>query len=38
MDMINIGYSGANAAQVQLNVTAQNTANAMTPATPARSR
>ncbi|MCT4704623.1 flagellar hook-associated protein FlgK [Enterobacteriaceae bacterium H16N7] len=31
MDMINIGYSGANAAQVQLNVTAQNTANAMTP-------
>jgi len=31
MDMINIGYSGASAAQVQLNVTAQNTANAMTP-------
>lgn len=31
MDMINIGHSGANAAQVQLNVTAQNTANAMTP-------
>ncbi|HFZ8994029.1 TPA: flagellar hook-associated protein FlgK [Citrobacter freundii] len=30
MDMINIGYSGASAAQVQLNVTAQNTANAMT--------
>ncbi len=31
MDMINIGYSGASAAQTQLNVTAQNTANAMTP-------
>lgn len=31
MDMINIGYSGASAAQVQLNVTAENTANAMTP-------
>lgn len=31
MDMINIGYSGASTAQVQLNVTAQNTANAMTP-------
>ena len=30
MDMINIGYSGANTAQVELNVTAQNTANAMT--------
>ena len=30
MDMINIGYSGASAAQVELNVTAQNTANAMT--------
>lgn len=31
MDMINIGYSGASSAQVQLDVTAQNTANAMTP-------
>lgn len=31
MDMINIGYSGASTAQVQLNVTAENTANAMTP-------
>lgn len=31
MDMINIGYSGASTAQVQLNVTAQNTANAMSP-------
>ncbi|GKX59551.1 flagellar hook-associated protein FlgK [Leminorella grimontii] len=31
MDMINIGYSGASAAQAQLNVTAENTANAMTP-------
>lgn len=30
MDMINIGYSGASTAQVELNVTAQNTANAMT--------
>ncbi|EPQ0974751.1 flagellar hook-associated protein FlgK [Citrobacter farmeri] len=30
MDMITIGYSGANTAQVELNVTAQNTANAMT--------
>ncbi|MDN8598414.1 flagellar hook-associated protein FlgK [Citrobacter sp. S2-9] len=30
MDMINIGYSGANTAQVELNVTAQNTANAVT--------
>lgn len=30
MDMINIGYSGASTAQVQLNVTAENTANAMT--------
>ena len=30
MDMINIGYSGANTAQEELNVTAQNTANAMT--------
>ena len=30
MDMINIAYSGASAAQVELNVTAQNTANAMT--------
>ena len=29
MDMINIGYSGASTAQVELNVTAQNTANAM---------
>lgn len=35
MDMINIGYSGASTAQVELNVTAQNTANAMTTATPA---
>ena len=31
MDMISIGYSGASAAQAQLNTTAQNTANAMTP-------
>lgn len=31
MDMINIGYSGASTAQVELNVTAENTANAMTP-------
>lgn len=30
MDMISIGYSGASTAQVELNVTAQNTANAMT--------
>lgn len=30
MDMINIGYSGASTAQVELNVTAQNTANTMT--------
>lgn len=30
MDMINIGYSGASTAQVELNVTAQNTANALT--------
>ncbi|WP_330983784.1 MULTISPECIES: flagellar hook-associated protein FlgK [Enterobacterales] len=30
MDMINIGYSGASTAQVELDVTAQNTANAMT--------
>lgn len=30
MDMINIGYSGASTAQVELNITAQNTANAMT--------
>lgn len=30
MNMINIGYSGVLTAQVELNVTAQNTANAMT--------
>ncbi|MRS15550.1 flagellar hook-associated protein FlgK [Enterobacteriaceae bacterium RIT691] len=31
MDMINIGYSGSSAAQIELNTTAMNTANAMTP-------
>ena len=38
MDMINIGYSGASTAQVELNVTAQNTANAMTTGYTARWR